>query len=161
GHRRVEPDLHEELLAAARERLNEVAVDAGQEAVGHLDERHLAAECGVDLAELETDVAPADDEEALGHVGGLERRGRAPHTRARLPTTRSAFHLRRASSAIRGSPKSTPKSLARSTSPRTAATWRSAFDGMHPSQRQAPPRRWLASTTTVSRPSSAQRNAAE
>src|SRR5439155_1670600 len=34
---------------------------------------------GVDLAELETDVAPADDEEALGHVGELERRRRVHH----------------------------------------------------------------------------------
>src|SRR5204863_412989 len=64
-HRRVEPDLHEELLAPAGERLDEVTVDTGQETIGHLDERHLAAERGVDLAELETDVPPTDDEEAL------------------------------------------------------------------------------------------------
>src|SRR5713226_1471095 len=50
-HLRAETDLHEELLAMARERLDEVAVHAGQEAVGHLDERHLAAERGVDLAD--------------------------------------------------------------------------------------------------------------
>src|SRR5215831_13298695 len=81
--------------------------------------------------------------------------------RASLPTTRSAFHLRIGSSEMRASPKSTPNSLARSASPSTAATWRSALDGMQPSKRQAPPRRCPASITTVSRPSSAQRKAAE
>src|SRR5439155_276788 len=82
-HLRAETDLHEELFAMARERLDEVAVHAGQEAVGHLDERHLAAERGVDLAELETDVASADDEEALGQIGELERPRRVHHAVAR------------------------------------------------------------------------------
>ena len=49
------------------------------------------------------------------------------------PTTRSAFHLRSGSSVMRGSPKSNPNSFARSASPITAATWRSALDGMQPS----------------------------
>ena len=44
---------------------------------------------------------------------------------------------------------------ARSASCITAATCSSAFDGMHPSKRHAPPSRLPASTTTVSRPSSA------
>ncbi len=80
--------------------------------------------------------------------------------RASLPTTRSLFHFRSGSSETRGSPKSTPNSRARAASARTAATWSSAFDGMQPSKRHAPPRRLPSSTTTVSRPSSAQRNAA-
>ena len=62
---------------------------------------------------------------------------------------------------MRGSPKSTPHSLARSASLTTAATWSSALLGMQPSKRQAPPRRRSASITTVSSPSSAQRKAAE
>src|SRR5262249_47815465 len=65
------------------------------------------------------------------------------------------------SSDTRGSPKSTPSSRARSASSISAATWSSAFDGMQPSKRQAPPRRLPASITTVSSPSSAPRNAAE
>src|SRR4051812_22927849 len=81
--------------------------------------------------------------------------------RASLPITRSLFHLRSGSSEIRGSPKSTPNSLARSASLSTAATCSSAFDGMQPSKRHAPPRRLSRSTTTVSSPSSAHRNAAE
>ena len=85
----------------------------------------------------------------------------AASPRASLPTTRSCFHFRSGSSEMRGSPKSTPNSLARSASLRTAATCSSALLGMQPSKRQAPPRRWAASITTVSRPSSAQRKAAE
>jgi len=69
-------DLREELLAPAGQRLDERTVDARQEAVGHLDDRHLAPERRVDLPELEADVAAADDEEPLGHVGELERRCR-------------------------------------------------------------------------------------
>jgi len=53
--------------------------------------------------------------------------------RASLPTTRSLFHFRSGSSEMRGSPKSIPKSFARSASCSTATTWRSAFDGMQPS----------------------------
>ena len=75
--------------------------------------------------------------------------------------TRSSFQALSASIETFASPYSTPISLARSTSCITWATCNSAFDGMHPSKRQAPPRRLPASTTTVSRPSSAARNAAE
>ena len=53
--------------------------------------------------------------------------------RASLPTTRSAFHLRNGSSEIRGSPKSTPKSLGPFGVSMSAATWSSALDGMQPS----------------------------
>jgi monoamine oxidase len=61
---------------AAREVLDEIAVRAGQETVGHLDERHLAAERRVDLPQLESDVAAADDQQTLRNVGHLERRRR-------------------------------------------------------------------------------------
>ena len=44
----------------------------------HLDQRDRAAEGGVDLAQLEADVAAADHEQALGDLGHLER-GRGVH----------------------------------------------------------------------------------
>src|SRR5262249_56690929 len=69
-------ELREELPAAGGERLDECSIDPRQEAVGHLDEGHLAAERRVDLAELEPDVAAADHEQSLGHLAELERRGR-------------------------------------------------------------------------------------
>jgi len=85
----------------------------------------------------------------------------AARPRPSLPTTRSVVHFRTASSDTRGSPKSTPNSRARSAWPSTAATWSRALEGMQPSHRHTPPRRPEASTTMVSSPSSAQRNAAE
>ena len=60
GHAGAQANGREHLLAAPGEGLHEIAVHAGQEAVGHLDEGHLAAERGVDLAQLEPDVAAAD-----------------------------------------------------------------------------------------------------
>src|SRR5437867_4203699 len=82
-HSGAEADLGEELLAPAGEQVNERPVDARQEAVGHFHERNRAAQRGVDLPELEADVAAADHEELLGHVGQLERRGRVDDAIAR------------------------------------------------------------------------------
>src|SRR6266849_9749580 len=82
-HSGAEADLGEELLAPAGERVNERAVDARKKAVGHLRERDRAAQRGVDLPEREADVAAADHEEPLGHVGQRERRGRVDDAIAR------------------------------------------------------------------------------
>ena len=74
-HRGAEPDLREELLAPPRERLDQVAVRARQQAVGHLGDGDHAPERGVDLTELETDIAAADHEQPLRNIRQLERRG--------------------------------------------------------------------------------------
>ena len=65
----------------SREDVDEVAVGAGQQARRHLDDGHRAAERRVDGSELETDVAAADDEQRLRHVGQIERAGRIHHAR--------------------------------------------------------------------------------
>ena len=65
------------LMDAARTS-GEVGVGAGQERAGHLDDGHARAERGVDSRHLEADVPAADDEQAPGDLGQLERRRRVP-----------------------------------------------------------------------------------
>ena len=91
-------DGGEELVDAPRERLDEIAVDAGQEPVGHLHERHVAAQGRVHRAQLEADIAAPDDEELGGHLGELERTRRVHHARGPAPEARAA---RRAASPSR------------------------------------------------------------
>ena len=55
--------------------LADLEVDAGGDLVEELEHRHLAAEAGVDRAELEADDAGADDGEALGDLGEVEGAG--------------------------------------------------------------------------------------
>ena len=81
-------DGGEELVDAPRERLDEIAVHAGQEPVGHLDERHVAAQGRVHRAQLEADVAAPDDEELGGDLGELERARRVHHARGPAPEAR-------------------------------------------------------------------------
>ena len=73
---RLEQDLLVALLDAARERLHDVGIGAGNEAVHELDDRHFAAERVVHRRHLEPDDAPADDEQAFGNLLELERAGR-------------------------------------------------------------------------------------
>ena len=71
---------------------DQVAIGAGQQAAGHLDDGDLAAERGVDGAQLEADVAAADDEQRLRDVGQIERAGGIHQPRA---VDRQAGNLRR------------------------------------------------------------------
>jgi hypothetical protein len=64
-----------------RERGDEVRVDAGEKALGQLDQRDFGAERRVDRAELEPDVAPSDDEEARRDERDRERLRRVPDSR--------------------------------------------------------------------------------
>ena len=66
---------------ALGEDVDEVAVGAGQQPGRHLDDRDGAAERRVDRAQLEADVAAADDEERLRDVRQIERRGGIHHAR--------------------------------------------------------------------------------
>ena len=68
----------EELLRAPRQRLDEIAVDPWQQPIGHLHQGDATAQGGVHLAQFEADVAAADHEQTLGHVGEIER-GRGIH----------------------------------------------------------------------------------
>ena len=81
-HRGFEADRLEVALEAALEVAHEVAIDAGHEACGHLHDGDARAERGVDAAQLQPDVAAADDEQRLRHALQLQRRGRVEHPRA-------------------------------------------------------------------------------
>jgi hypothetical protein len=52
---------------------DEVAVGARQQPVGQLDDRHAAAQGGVDGAHFQADIAAADHQQRFGHVGQLQR----------------------------------------------------------------------------------------
>ena len=73
---------------------HEVAIGAGQQPRRHLDDGDFAAERGVDAAELEPDVAAADDEQRLGNVGQLESGRRIEHSRAVERQRRDARGMR-------------------------------------------------------------------
>ena len=73
---------------------DEIAIGPGQQPRRHLDDRHLAAERGVDRAQLEADVAPADHQQRLRHVGKLEARRRVHHARAVERERRNLRRLR-------------------------------------------------------------------
>ena len=72
-----------------RQNVDEIAVGAGQQTRRHLDDGDLAAEGRVDAAELEADVAAADDEQRFRHVGQIERSRGVPDARA---VERQAWH---------------------------------------------------------------------
>ena len=60
----------------SREGVAHVLVEAAQELVAAMQQRHLAAEPGEDPGELDGDVAAADDEDPLG----LASRGGRPRS---------------------------------------------------------------------------------
>src|SRR6185436_9830046 len=72
----------EELLQLFLEHLHEIAIRTGEQSRRHLDDGDLAAEGGVDGAELETDVAAANHQQRLRHIRQLETRRRVHHPRA-------------------------------------------------------------------------------
>ena len=53
----------------------------GKQAVGQLDDADPRAQGGVDRAHLQADVAAADHQQRLGHVGQFQRGGRVHHPR--------------------------------------------------------------------------------
>ena len=63
------------LLQDALELLGHLAVEAGRDAVEHLDHGHLRAEPPPHRAELEPDIARADDHQPLWHFGERQRAG--------------------------------------------------------------------------------------
>ena len=79
-------------LHALGNNCREIAIGAGQQAIGHLDHGHFRAERRVHRAELQTDIAAADDEQTIRHVRQLERRCRIEHLRA---VDRHVRHRRR------------------------------------------------------------------
>ena len=72
---RVQHDLREECLDALLQHGYEIAIGAGQQSSRHFDNGHLAAERRVHGAELEADVAAANDEQRFRDVGDLQSRG--------------------------------------------------------------------------------------
>src|SRR5262249_51200521 len=80
---------------ALLERLDQVAIDAGQQAVGEFDDGHLAAEGGVDVTEFEADVTAADDEQRRRQRLQFQRTGRV-HDPRRVEHQRGGARWRRA-----------------------------------------------------------------
>src|SRR5262245_2269823 len=68
------PELHLDATFPQRllDDLDEVTVDPWQQLRGQFDEMHLTSEAGIHGAELQPDVAPADDQQALGDVAQLQ-----------------------------------------------------------------------------------------
>ena len=71
------------------------------------------------------------------------------------------FHLRSLSRSISGSSKMMPCASISRASPINFAACKSAFEGIHPTFKQTPPRSGYFSTNATFRPKSAARNAAE
>src|SRR5262249_41869007 len=76
GRLGLEDDLDAHLLQLLRDDADALGVDAGQDRRQRLDDGDLAAELGIDRAELEADVAAADDHHALGQTREGQRAGR-------------------------------------------------------------------------------------
>ena len=72
-------DVGKNLLQPCVERFDEVAVAKWQQGGRHLDHAHLRAELGVDGAHLQADVAAADDQQTVRHVGQRQRAGGVHH----------------------------------------------------------------------------------
>ena len=89
---RAEEHLVEGLLDLLGQHVHQVAIGPGQQPGRHLDDGDLAAQRRVHAAELEADVATADDQQRSGHAFQVERRGRVHDPRA---VEGQARHLRR------------------------------------------------------------------
>ncbi len=68
--------------SALMERTDQVAIGAGQEAVGQFDDGHLRAQFGVDGSHFQADVTAADNQQRFGNVGQLKRAGGIHHARS-------------------------------------------------------------------------------
>src|SRR6185503_20837233 len=64
----LEQDLVESRLEPSRQVRDQISIRAGQQAVRHFDDGDLRAERRVDRAELEADIAAADNEEGPGNL---------------------------------------------------------------------------------------------
>ena len=74
--------LDAELGQPARHRPGQLGVVERQDAVLGLDHRDLGAELGEGGAELEPDIAGADDDQPFRHLGQRQRLGRGDHRAA-------------------------------------------------------------------------------
>ena len=72
----AELELQALLGQHALERLGDLAVHAGHDAVEELDHRHLGAQPAPDAAQFQADDAAADHHQVLGHLVQLQRAGR-------------------------------------------------------------------------------------
>ena len=59
--------------------LAHIVVEAAQDILAAIDQRHFAAEAGEDAGELHRDIAAALDDDALGQFGQMERLVRRDH----------------------------------------------------------------------------------
>ncbi len=94
GHLGVKVDRLEHALEPLVKRSDQIAVGAGQQAVGHFDHRHFASQRGIDGAHFQPDVAAADDQQRLGHVGQFQRPGRIHHPLRRQVERRDSDRAR-------------------------------------------------------------------
>src|SRR5262249_24157279 len=90
-----EVDGREELLAATGQRLHEIAVHAGEQPVHHFHDSDATTEGGIDLTQLEADVAAAHHEEAFGNLRDLQRPRRV-HDAVAADGEAGRHHRRRA-----------------------------------------------------------------
>ena len=81
GHLRIEENGLEQALEAFVQRFDKIAVHAGQQASGHFDDGDGATQGGVDRAQLQADVAAADDEQRSRHALQLQRLRGGHHAR--------------------------------------------------------------------------------
>ena len=74
-HRGAGADGDAEAVEGAGHDGDDVVVELAEDPIGDLDDRHAAAEPGVGRTELDADVAAADDEQIVGHLGQRQRAG--------------------------------------------------------------------------------------
>ena len=79
-HLGAEHDRRKQPFDPLLQGLYQIAVSAGEERVGEFHHRHLRAELRVDRPHFEADVAPADHQQRLGHVGQFEGAGGIHHS---------------------------------------------------------------------------------
>ena len=74
----AQQDLGEILAQLLVQRADQVAVGAGQQAVGQFHDGDARAQGRVDRPHFQADVTAADDQQRLGHVGQFQRRRWSP-----------------------------------------------------------------------------------
>ena len=78
---RSQHDLGEVLAQFLVQRADQVAVGAGQQAVGQFDHADASAQRRVNRPHFQADVSAADHQQRRGHVGQFQRPGRIHHPR--------------------------------------------------------------------------------